>query len=103
MKGGGDDVGLEELKEINSSGEGSGRGEVSFPQAVCPSTSVDYEDLSDVIVGVQIEVRQLGWNLQQITQFIADNFQGKRRGQLTDDELVCLLYRLRRRSLEGSA
>ncbi|MBD2099178.1 hypothetical protein H6F90_29375 [Trichocoleus sp. FACHB-591] len=53
------------------------------------------DDLSDVIVGIQIQVRRLGWSVEQVHQFIADNFHSKRRSQLTDDELLCLLYRLR--------
>ncbi|MBD2094482.1 hypothetical protein H6F90_04870 [Trichocoleus sp. FACHB-591] len=100
MKGGGHDAVLE--KQINSCGEGPGRGETSFPQPLIlppePSTSppaIACDDLSDVIVGIQIEVRQLGWSVEQVHQFIADNFHSKRRSQLTDDELLCLLYRLR--------
>ncbi|MEP0873853.1 hypothetical protein NDA01_29530 [Trichocoleus desertorum AS-A10] len=72
---------------------------MSFPQPVPLAPAVAYEDLSDVIVGVQIQIVRLGWTVEQAHQFIADNFQGKRRSQLTDDELIGLLYQLRTRSL----
>ncbi|MBD1865194.1 MULTISPECIES: hypothetical protein [Trichocoleus] len=104
MKGEGHDAVLE--KQISSHGEGAGRGEMSFPQPSVlppePSTSppvIAYDDLIDVIVGIQIQVRQLGWSVEQVHQFIADKFYSKRRSQLTDDELVCLLYRLRTHTL----
>lgn len=81
---------------------------MSFPQPSIlplePSTSplaIAYDDLSDVIVGIQIEVRQLGWTVEEVHQFIAEHFHGKRRSQLTDDELVCLLYRLRTHTFEA--
>ena len=82
-----------------SEGEGPGRGKVSFPQPLTPAPAIVYEDLSDVIVGIQIQIGRLGWTVEQAHQFIADNFQGKRRSQLTDDELIGLLYQLRTRSL----
>ncbi|MBD1865026.1 MULTISPECIES: hypothetical protein [Trichocoleus] len=92
MKGGGHDAASE--KQINSTGEGPGRGEMSFPQPSILASAIALDDLSDVIVGTQIQVRRLGWTVEQTHQFIADHFQGKRRSQLTDDELLCLLYRL---------
>ncbi|MBD2123611.1 hypothetical protein [Trichocoleus sp. FACHB-262] len=100
MKGGGHDAVLE--KQINSNGEGPGRGETSFPQpwtlppepmAIAEGGAIG--DLSDVIAGIQIQVRRLGWTVEQARQFIADHFDGKRRSQLTDHELLYLLYRLR--------
>jgi hypothetical protein len=100
MKGGGvDDGGLQEQSSLISEGEGQGRGKASYPQLSLPASAITYDDLSDVIVGIQIQVRQLGWTVEQAHRFIADNFQGKRRSQLTDDELLSLLYRLRTRSL----
>jgi hypothetical protein len=100
MKGGGlDDGGLPEQSSFISEGEGQGRGKASFPQASLQALALAYDDLSDVIVGIQIQISRLGWSVKQAHQFIADNFQGKRRSQLTDDELVGLLYHLRTRSL----
>ncbi|MBD2096822.1 hypothetical protein H6F90_17100 [Trichocoleus sp. FACHB-591] len=97
MKGGGHDGVLE--KQINSDGEGLGRGKLSFPQPVPLAPAIADEDLSEVIAEIQVQFRRLAWDVQQVVQFIADNFDGKRRSQLTDDELVGLLYRLRTRSL----
>jgi hypothetical protein len=45
------------------------------------------------------QVQRLGWSSAQLVQFIADRFGGKRRAQLSDDELVSLLYQLQ--SLQG--
>jgi hypothetical protein len=102
MKGGGlsEDVSVSSIALL-SDGEGPGRGEVSFPQPAQSDSAIVYGDLSDVITGIRVQVHQLGWSTQQIVQFIAENFGGKRRSQLTDDELVCLLYRLRTRSLSS--
>jgi hypothetical protein len=97
MKGGGHDGALE--KQINSHGEGPGRGEISFPQSPQAPPAIAPDDLIDVIAEIQIQVKRLRWTAEQTHQFIADHFHGKRRSQLTDDELVCLLYRLRTRSL----
>ncbi|HEY9806598.1 MAG TPA: hypothetical protein V6D04_08520, partial [Candidatus Obscuribacterales bacterium] len=99
MKGGGVEEGLEESISFNSLGEGQGRGKASFPQPSTLTPAIEHDDLSDVIVGIQIQVRRLGWTVEQVHQFIAHNFCGKRRSQLTDDELVCLLYCLRTQAL----
>jgi len=99
--GGGEGSSLGERSSFSSEGEGPGRGEISFPQPRPLAPAIAYEDLSDVIVEIQIQIGRLGWTVEQAHQFIADNFQGKRRSQLTDDELVGLLYRLRTRSLNS--
>ena len=49
----------------------------------------------EVIRAIQAQVRSLGWTMERITQFIATHFSGKRRYQLSDDELLLLLYHLR--------
>ncbi|MBD2122364.1 hypothetical protein [Trichocoleus sp. FACHB-262] len=101
MKGGGAEGSLVgERSSFSSQGEGPGRGKTSFPQPLTPPLQIAPDDLSDVIVGIQIQVKRLGWTVEQAHQFISDHFQGKRRSQLTDDELVCLLYHLRTRSLQ---
>jgi hypothetical protein len=101
MKGGGVSEGdSSSFTSVYSVWEGQGRGKVSFPQPPQAPSTIAYEDLSDVIVGIQIQIGRLGWTVEQAHQFIADNFQGKRRSQLTDDELIGLLYQLRTRSLK---
>jgi hypothetical protein len=100
MKGGGlGEVGSSTSPSLFSNGEGEGRGTVNFPQPSQAHSAIAVEDLSDVIAEIQMQVRCLGWDAQQVVQFIAENFEGKRRSQLTDDDLVVLLYRLRTRSL----
>ncbi|MBD2095119.1 hypothetical protein H6F90_08120 [Trichocoleus sp. FACHB-591] len=101
MKGGGAEASsLGERSSFSSQGEGPGRGKTSFPQPLTLPSQIASDDLSDVIVGIQIQVRRLRWTVEQTHQFIADHFHGKRRSQLTDDELLCLLYRLRTRLLQ---
>ncbi|MBD2054546.1 hypothetical protein H6F88_00600, partial [Oculatella sp. FACHB-28] len=102
---------------LDRKGEGTGRGNESFPQVesllsetvVLPVVShprtaqndsshlepaFDRHDLSDVVDGIRHQIKHLGWTVAQVQQFIADNFQGKRRAHLTQYELHLLLYRL---------
>jgi hypothetical protein len=44
---------------------------------------------------IQNEIRSLGWSGEVIRQFIADQFEGKRWSELTEDERLLLLYHLR--------
>jgi hypothetical protein len=44
---------------------------------------------------IQQQIRSLGWSGSAIRQFIADQFEGKRWSELTDDERFLLLYHLR--------
>jgi hypothetical protein len=55
--------------------------------------------LADVADICHRQAERLGWTAVQMGQFIADQFEGKRRWQLSDDELMTLLYRLQ--ALEG--
>ena len=55
---------------------------------------IDTEE-DGVIQAIQHEVRSLNWTLVQINEFIASRFDGKRRYQLSCDELLLLLYYLR--------
>jgi hypothetical protein len=50
--------------------------------------------LDDFAEGCRRQVQRLGWTAAQLGQFIAEQFNGKRRAQLRDDELISLLYRL---------
>lgn len=54
----------------------------------------------EIIRGIQAQVRNLNWTLEEISEFIASRFDGKRRYQLSHDELVLLLYYLRTLSSE---
>ncbi|MEL7224746.1 MAG: hypothetical protein AAF810_14060 [Cyanobacteria bacterium P01_D01_bin.36] len=53
-----------------------------------------------IIKGIQAQVRTLNWTIEEISQFISNRFDGKRRYQLSHDELVLLLYYLRTPSSE---
>jgi hypothetical protein len=100
MKGGGMSEGDSSSPFILfSEREGQGRGKISFPQPPQAPSAIAPEDLSEVIAEIQVQFHRVGWDTQHIVQFIAENFNGKRRSQLTDDDLVVLLYRLRTRSL----
>ncbi|HEY9879631.1 MAG TPA: hypothetical protein V6D29_14330, partial [Leptolyngbyaceae cyanobacterium] len=48
----------------------------------------------DVLIGIQNQIQRLGWKPAQVINFIADQFNGRRRSQLQDDELTALLYYL---------
>ena len=63
-------------------------------EAAQPSSAAvqDVADLSELIAAIGVWIRRLGWTREQANQFIADRFNGKRRAQLTDDELLELLY-----------
>ena len=58
------------------------------------------EALSETIAAIQDVVRKLSWPIEQINSFIGQEFHGRRRAQLSDEELVQLLYRLRVQCLE---
>ncbi len=62
-----------------------------FPQAPDPEHLGFLDDFAE---GCRRQVQRLGWTAAQLGQFIADQFDGKRRWQLSDDELIALLYRL---------
>ena len=64
------------------------------PNGETSPTGLDAEQDS-IIQGIQAQVRTLNWTMEEISQFIANRFDGKRRYQLTHDELVLLLYYLR--------
>jgi hypothetical protein len=100
-------------KEVKKSSPRGVRGEqLSFPQvespilrlaAPSPSSTVQVPSPSpsgidaeqdDIIRGIQAQVRRLNWTIEEISQFISHRFDGKRRYQLSYDELVLLLYYL---------
>ncbi|MFK8185520.1 MAG: hypothetical protein AB8B99_19260 [Phormidesmis sp.] len=65
-----------------------------------PSYSGIDAEQDEVIRGIQAQVRSLNWTMEEISQFIASRFDGKRRYQLKHDELLLLLYHLRTTSSE---
>ena len=96
------------LKESKTSSRGVRGEEESFPQAERPilrpvprpmspqepyEPGIDVEE-DEVIRGIQKQVRRLAWTIEEIGQFVAERFGGKRRYQLSHDELVLLLYYL---------
>ena len=104
-------------KESKTSSPRGVRGEqLSFPQAEVPilrlvprtpslnsnppvaqlssNSGIDTEE-DEVIQAIQHQVRSLNWTLAQINECIASRFDGKRRYQLSHDELLLLLYYLR--------
>ncbi|MEN8443373.1 MAG: hypothetical protein ABG776_00005, partial [Cyanobacteria bacterium J06555_13] len=72
---------------------------VSPPVQLPSSSGIDAEQDS-IIQGIQAQVRSLNWTIDEISRFIAARFDGKRRYQLSHDELVLLLYYLRTLSSE---
>jgi hypothetical protein len=112
MKGGGVAVDLSSPPKALILGRGGSGGEpTDFPQldwgperTVAPSPveavqplGADVQDianLSELIAMISVWIRRLGWTRDQASQFIGDRFNGKRRAQLTDEELVLLLYYL---------
>jgi hypothetical protein len=70
--------------------------ELRSPQVAEPEPLYFLDDLAQ---GCRRQLQRLGWNAAQLVQFIADRFDGKRRAQLSDDELVSLLYQLQ--TLDG--
>ena len=110
---GGEDSSKKEIKISSSRGV---RGEqLRFPQVEPPilrlvpspppplakklPSGLDAEQDS-IIKGIQAQVRTLNWTIEEISQFIANRFDGKRRYQLSHEELVLLLYYLRTPSSE---
>ena len=71
-------------------------GEAVSPQPPDPERLGFLDDFAE---GCRRQLQRLGWNAAHLVQFIADRFNGKRRAQLSDDELVSLLYQLQ--ALEG--
>ena len=72
--------------------------EPGFPQEPEP---VSVQWLDEVAQGCRRQLQRLGWSATQLVQFIAEKFDGRRRAQLSDDELILLLYHLQ--SVEGGA
>ena len=58
------------------------------------------EAVSRTITAIQATVQQLGWPIEKVNLFIVQKFKGKRRAQLSDEELIELLYHLRVECLE---
>ena len=50
--------------------------------------------LEEVITGLKTQVRRLQWSYERLTDFIAQRFDGRRRSQLLDEEVLLLLYYL---------
>jgi hypothetical protein len=63
------------------------------PVPVHYGSGIDAEQ-DEVIRAIQSQVRSLDWTLKEISEFIANRFAGKRRYQLSHDELLLLLYHL---------
>ena len=96
------------LKKSKTSSRGVRGEKESFPQAKnpilrlvpCPNLPQLHRspgiaaELDEVIRGIQTQVRRLDWSTEETYQFILERFDGKRRYQLDDDELVLLLYYL---------
>ena len=57
--------------------------------------------LSETIAAIQNAVQQLSWPIEQLNSFIARKFHGQRRSQLSDEELIELLYHLQVQRLES--
>lgn len=58
------------------------------------------KETSEAITAIQLVVQKLSWPVEKIHDFIAQKFQGRRRSQLADAELVKLLHYLQSRCLK---
>lgn len=56
--------------------------------------------VADTIAATQSVVQRLGWSTNQVRALIAKKFQGRRRSQLSDEEVLELLYHLQVQYLE---
>jgi hypothetical protein len=69
--------------------------EASFPQGErgedAPVLPMPLDELEQRI---KAGVQRLGWHWEHLNAFIAEQFDGRRRSQLRDDELLMLLYYL---------
>lgn len=53
-----------------------------------------FNDISDIIIAIQIEIARIAWSAAQVRAWIAAHFNGKSRWQLTNEELLQLLQQL---------
>lgn len=56
-----------------------------------PSSAMP-EDFSDVLAGIDVEICRLGWNASQLSVHLGQVYGKKNRQQLTDQELLNLLF-----------
>jgi hypothetical protein len=56
-----------------------------------PST-VTPEDFSDVLAGIDVEISRLGWSASQLSAHLHQVYEKQSRQQLTDQELLNLLF-----------
>ncbi|HEY9879656.1 MAG TPA: hypothetical protein V6D29_14455, partial [Leptolyngbyaceae cyanobacterium] len=71
-------------------------GQSSFPQAEpVPETPPVPIPPFEIQEGIQQQIRRLGWTASQAIAFIAESFNGQRWSQLSDNDRLLLLYRLR--------
>jgi hypothetical protein len=70
------------LSEVSSS--------VLEPTLEAPSAM--FEDFSDVLIGLDVEVHRLGWSADQLSAHLHQIYGKKSRQQLTDQELLNLLF-----------
>jgi hypothetical protein len=91
-------------KSTSSAPKGGLGGEKSFPQDSLPlplpsdnalhsCVSADSIPVS-TIDAIKTQVQRLQWPPQKLLNFISERFDGKRRAQLSDEELFLLLYLL---------
>jgi hypothetical protein len=80
----------------NLSPERGVRGEeASFPQGESVEDAPELPmPLDELEQRIKAGVQRLGWHWEQLNAFIAEQFDGRRRSQLRDDELLMLLYYL---------
>ncbi len=64
------------------------------------NSNVISKEMAATLTAIQNVVQKLSWSAQEIVSFIAERFQGRRRAQLSDDELLPLLYYLQIQYLE---
>jgi hypothetical protein len=70
--------------------------EVPFPvlEPAVELSSAMPEDLSGVLIGIDAEIRRLGWSASQVSAYLCKAYGKSNRQQLMDQELLNLLFRL---------
>ncbi|MEO0488046.1 MAG: hypothetical protein AAFZ49_00635 [Cyanobacteria bacterium J06659_2] len=82
-------LGLEKQQSIHERGVWGD--ERDYPQASEVNSSIPIEELRGAL---QRQWQRLSWSVSEVSQFIAEQFGGRRRSELGDEELVLLLYYL---------
>jgi len=73
---------------------------MSIPHPARPQTGFA-NSRSAILREIAIQRTRLDWSAESLNQYIADQYNGKRLSQFTDDELILLRLDLRQVELES--